>query len=396
MANRILIVSALFPPEPVVSANLSYDIASKLADEGRDVVVLTPIPSRPLNYHFPDITITYPFEHILLHSYICPGSKTFGRLRESYSFGRSVSNYLAKHYSDIGAIYINSWPLFSQWLIAKTARRYNIPYCIHVQDVYPESFAEKAPSVIGKFIKALFMPMDKFILCHAKKVIAISPSGAKYLSETRRIPIEKIPVVRNWQNDENFIRAYTPIAIEPHKTKFIYLGSINPTANVEFLLTTFAKIDSNKFLLSIIGNGSNKESCKSLTEALGLKVEFGIVAPEEVPAKQSEADVLILSLKEGIAKTATPSKLTAYLFSGRPIIACVDLDSDCADIIRRANVGDVVAPDDTKGLQKSVERMINLTHVELNKMGESGIAFAKRELSKEENLRKITQIIKEL
>ncbi len=52
----------------------------------------------------------------------------------------------------------------------------------------------------------------------------------------------------------------------------------------------------------------------------------------KLPAIQSVADVLLLPLKKGNFKNGTPSKLVAYLLSGKPILACVEKESDVADI----------------------------------------------------------------
>ena len=49
--KKLLIISAVFPPEPVVSASLSYDIASSLSGTYK-TVVLSPIPTRPLGFKF--------------------------------------------------------------------------------------------------------------------------------------------------------------------------------------------------------------------------------------------------------------------------------------------------------------------------------------------------------
>ena len=43
---NILIISAVFPPEPVVSANLSRDLAEELS-KNNQVTVLCPKPTRP-------------------------------------------------------------------------------------------------------------------------------------------------------------------------------------------------------------------------------------------------------------------------------------------------------------------------------------------------------------
>lgn len=44
--KRILIVTAVFPPEPVVSAQISYDLATELSKK-YNVTVLCPPPTRP-------------------------------------------------------------------------------------------------------------------------------------------------------------------------------------------------------------------------------------------------------------------------------------------------------------------------------------------------------------
>jgi hypothetical protein len=44
---HILIVSALFPPEPVVSSQTSADIVNGLIECGHQVSVIAPFPSRP-------------------------------------------------------------------------------------------------------------------------------------------------------------------------------------------------------------------------------------------------------------------------------------------------------------------------------------------------------------
>ena len=82
--KNILIISAVFHPEPLTSAMMNYDLAVELAKNNK-VTVLRPKPSRPvgIEYHFDD-TI-YPFECVTLDSYIHPQSELIGRLSKGYS-----------------------------------------------------------------------------------------------------------------------------------------------------------------------------------------------------------------------------------------------------------------------------------------------------------------------
>lgn len=385
--KTILIVSCVFPPEPVVSANLSYDISHKIQKVGRDVVVLSPRPSRPLNYPFPKIDRQLSVKHVTSDSYICPQSKILGRFMESYSFGRATYNFIKRHHSEISVIYANTWPLFAQYYLAKAAKKYNIPYFIHVQDIYPESYCKKMPSVIGTVLYKLLFPIDKYILKGAIGVFAISPAMKTYLSKSRELDESKVVLVRNWQNDKAYIDAYKQMEKKHDIINIMYLGSINPTANVTLIINAFSRLKGVKYKLSIIGNGPDKENCQELAERLEISATFDTVTPDMVAKKQSEADILVLCLKKGVAQTATPSKLTAYMLSGRPIIASVDLDSDCANIIRESGCGLVVEPDDVEALSNAIEDMASKSTDDLNQLGKNSYVYAKENLSKERNLK---------
>ncbi len=131
--SRILIITAVFPPEPVVSAMLSRDIADELS-KNNEVVVLCPPPSRPEGFRFKkdfrSENYSEKYKVLRLSSYTCSSPSLIGRFKESYSFGKHCARYILEHSGDIDGIYINSWPLFSQYIIIKIAKKLTIP-CIN-------------------------------------------------------------------------------------------------------------------------------------------------------------------------------------------------------------------------------------------------------------------------
>lgn len=390
--GSILIVSCVFPPEPVVSARLSNDIYYEVKKKGIEVKVFHPRATRPNGYHFgSDNSISN--DEIISDSYTCPQSHFFGRFRESISFGKAAYKYISEHHTEIDVIYANTWPLFGQFYLAKAAKNYGVPYYVHIQDIYPESYCYKMPRILGNLMKQLLLPIDKYVQRYAKGIIAISPSMIPYLSNTRGVNASKFTLVRNWQDDSAYIEAFIPIAKKDKECHIMYLGSINPTANVALILNACEKLVNTQFRLSIIGNGPEKDNCVSLAEKLGLKVSFNTVAPEQVAEMQGTADVLVLCLKKGVAKTATPSKLTAYMLSGRPIIASVDLDSDCASIINEAGCGIVVEPDNETALCNAFKELGLKSVEELNEMGKAAFGYAVAHLSKDRNLAILTNLI---
>ena len=88
MKKNILIISAVFPPEQVTSALMTYDIARELAKSYK-VTVLRPRPTRPIGAHFDNVEPERePFETILADTYTCPESRLIGRMKESISFSK--------------------------------------------------------------------------------------------------------------------------------------------------------------------------------------------------------------------------------------------------------------------------------------------------------------------
>ena len=391
----ILIVSAVFPPEPVVSANLSYDIANALAAEEK-VVVISPAPTRPFGMIFDKEMISkeYPFEHIILDTYTCPESNLFGRARESYSLGINTKKYIEQNHQKIEVIYANTWPLFAQKYLVEAASKYNIPLVLHVQDIYPESISEKIP-FIGPFINKLLLPVDTKILENATNIVTISYKMRDYLIESRHLEEDKISVVRNWQDDDSFINFKDQNQSQKNELfTFMYLGSISPTAGIDLLIHAFGKADLKDARLIVAGGGSDKERCMAIAQGYHDKeIEFYEVSGNEVPGMQAKADVLMLPLRRGVARTALPSKLTAYMLSAKPIIASIDKDSEPADIIRNNDCGIVVEPEHEQELMRCMRNISQKSSNELSKMGKKSFNYAKEHLSRKHNLAKIMTII---
>jgi glycosyltransferase involved in cell wall biosynthesis len=395
MNNRknILIVSAVFPPEPVVSANLTYDIANALA-KNNNVTVISPFPTRPFGANYENIVPkTLSFRHKILKTYTCPKSNLVGRLRESYSLGKATSNYLLAENIKIDVIYANTWPIFAQLFLAKTAKRLKISVVLHIQDVYPESLVAKLPQFLGKIVRFFILPIDRLVLNSVQKVIAISPQMKNYLEASRNITKENVVVIRNWQNDEFFTTYKLPQNTTNDKFTFMYLGSLSASAGVELLIHAFANANIKNAKLIIAGDGSEKANCINLAKDFTCTIEFCEAPFDIVPELQAKADVLLLPLRKGIGKTASPSKLPAYMFSKKPIIACVDIDSDTAMIINTAKCGWVLQPENTRSLSEMMQQVSSISNDELLKMGENGFNFALENLSKKSNLAKVVKCI---
>lgn len=393
--KNILIISCVFLPEPVVSAQLSLDIATELS-KNNSVVVLSPRPTRPENFIFERNNAIHSFEHITVDSYTYPKSKVIGRLRESYSFGKKCADYINENYKNIDIIYQNAWPLFAQYKITKTAKRNKIPLVIHVQDIYPESLTNKL-TFAKKVISSLLMPLDKYILQNSSYIVCISKNMKKLLSETRKIDKKKFSTVSNWQNEEDFLKYKQTKQNKDIPQKpftFMYLGNNGPVAGVDFLIESFAKADIDDSQLIIAGSGSKTDYCKTLALNLSAENVLFIPVPDgKVPEIQDIADVMLLPVKKGGALSSIPSKLPAYMFSAKTIIGSLDLESDTARAIIEANCGLVVEPENENALIKAMREISTMAIEQLTQKGLNGFHYAMKNFSRKTNLEKVVKII---
>jgi glycosyltransferase involved in cell wall biosynthesis len=388
----ILIVSANFPPEPIAAANISYDLATELSKEWK-VTVLTPRPSRPCGFSFSHkANYSREFNHIILNSFTCPESKVLGRMYESYSFGKYAVQYIKKHHREITCVYVSVWPLFAQYMIVKASRRLALPTIVHIQDIYPESLANKLP-FFRNFVNKALLPVDRYILKNASHIIANSEKMRFVFKSTRGIPFHKITTVKNWQDESKFILTQDPqvkTSISNNENKpftFMYLGNIGPVAGVDFLIRSFIKANLEKCRLIIAGSGSQKERCMQISEFhKSTNIFFVDVPSGKVTETQNSADVMLLPIIKGASLSSIPSKLAAYMFSKKPIIACVENESDIAIGIREADCGWIVSPEDTDSLIIAMKDAISKSKKVLLQYGENGFNYALENYSRQKNL----------
>lgn len=393
--KNILLISAVFPPEPVVSAALTSDLADFLSGK-HDVTVVSPKPSRPMGYKF---TISNDkvknYRHIVLKSYIFPRSKVLGRFIESYSFGKACYKYIVSSKNKYDVIYVNTWPLLSQYYTVKAAVKMGIPIVMHIQDIYPELLLPKI-SFFKNTLYKILLSIDKFTTRNSSKVITISNGMRNLLISSRVLQPEKVGVVYNWQDESNYNVKF-PLKdkdIEMQSFTFMFLGSLSPLAAVDVLIIAFAKASLHNCRLVIAGGGSEKESLETLAlQYPNANIQF-IDAPfSKVGEIQAQSSVMLLSLVEGAANLALPSKLPAYMFSSKPIIAQVNLESEVAKAIINSDCGWLVLPGSIEDLSKMMKDVSKLPDNILNDKGIKGHDYAQIHFSKKENMFKLVEII---
>jgi glycosyltransferase involved in cell wall biosynthesis len=389
---KILLVNCVFPPEPVVSAQIGRDLAQILS-KTNSVRVITPMPSRPYGFDLSENEEYSKTYHLIrLKSYLYPKSGVIGRLKESISFGIASYLFIVRN-NDIDKVYINTWPIFAQLFTTLACKRKQIPYFIHIQDVYPESIINKLSPLLNILANFILLPIDRYVLKNASKTIAISQNMKQYLSDTRSIESSEVKVVSNWQDEDDFKKHQNFWPDKDQKLTFMYLGNIGPVAGVDFLINAFAVANIQAKLI-IAGSGSMKQDCLELASKLkGIDIEFKDVPTGKVAEIQSKSHVMLLPMVKIAGNNSIPSKLPAYMFSARPIIALADKASDIFHSIKESNAGWVGNSEDEIWLIKTFKEINQTDQIILKEKGIAALKYAQENFSKKKNLESLRDII---
>ena len=393
MRKKIIIITGVFLPEPIVSARLMADLAEELAKE-YEVTVLRPHPSRPMGFKVPPYDFSdKPYKVVELDAYVCPRSSLFGRFRESISYGNACIKYMNPIKEQLSFVYNGAWHLFGRKNIADFCKKNHNPNMTPVQDIYPESLLSKLPKIkmLQWMANRMLMPIDMKTLHAANKIHTISIGMRDYLAESRGLSKDRFVVVRNWQDEREFVDYRNSKKVEARKEPFtfMYMGNIGPVAGVDLLLEAFEAANLKDARMVIAGSGSAKAALQEQAKTMKAIIEFWEVPFGQVPATQDRADVMCLPIKKGFASTSIPSKLPAYMFSAKPIICCADLDSDTVACINEAKAGWTIEPENVGLLTQKFIEVVTTEKSQLEAMGMRGFDYSIANFSRGMNLKKL-------
>jgi colanic acid biosynthesis glycosyl transferase WcaI len=126
-------------------------------------------------------------------------------------------------------------------------------------------------------------------------------------------------------------------------------------------------------------NGGGSARADLERAAAGLpNVRFVDMQPKErLPEVVAAADMHVVPLRAGLARSSVPSKLYTILAAGRPVVASVDPGTEVARTVEAAGAGTAVPPDDPEAFTKAIDRLVRSPD-EAASMGAAGRRFVER------------------
>jgi glycosyltransferase involved in cell wall biosynthesis len=403
---RIWILSAVYYPEPVVSARIADDLAMRLDDLGHDVTVLCPFPSRPKGevykgfkrHWLKTYNVSKRRKVVRVFSILSSKSTLISRFLENVSFGVMSSGYLLFSTKKPDVVFLNTWPVFATFLNVLVARLRQIKIVRSVQDIYPETLISQRRLSEDTFIYKALASIEKYNYRNSHVNITISNSMASVL--IKRYPTLAPPhVISNWhslpsQSSRLSGRQAVSEHLESTDTVYLYGGNISTGSNVKGLVEAFCRFSSynSDAKLVIAGGGPLLNSCIDITIQFGAQDRVLFHSPWEAADTLSllkVADVLVLPTNNEQAVYSVPSKILSYMTPAKPILAFGSIGSELDSLIYMSKCGWFYNGANDDSLALGLQQAYESTNSSREDMGLNGYNFMTENLSKDQNLKTI-------
>ncbi len=248
------------------------------------------------------------------------------------------------------------------WAIARARRA---PFVFNVQDIFPDVAVELGVLTNPKVI-AVASKLERFVYRHADAVTVLSEdladNVAAKLPETQdRSKVRVIPnfvdtaFVQVSERENGYRREYDLVG----KTVVMYAGNVGMSQSLDLVVGAARHFAGRPELVFVInGGGSALEELRRQSAGLDNLRFVGMQPKERLAEVLAAADLHLVPLKTGLARSSVPSKLYSILAAGRPLLASVDPGTEVARTVERAGAGLAVPPDDPAAFVAGLDALL--------------------------------------
>lgn len=175
---KILKPSAYYEPEVFSSAHLNNDLEKALVENGDEIYIVTPQPSRGCTEE--DYIKYKPREqkydgHVNIERFkLMKEGKNVLKRAFRYIYMNFEQYLICSKYKDIDLIYAASTPPTQGALAALLKKRLKKPFVYNLQDVFPDSMVNAKMTKKGSLIWKIGRIVEDFTYRNADKIIVIS------------------------------------------------------------------------------------------------------------------------------------------------------------------------------------------------------------------------------
>jgi colanic acid biosynthesis glycosyl transferase WcaI len=385
--KRLLLLSLVFPPDTVSTAQLFGEVVEDLVALGWHVDVVTTKPhynppqgsfsAQPLASLWGGLLAKSTFRGVTVWHTAMPMKGSSVSVRIAGWLGFHLLSVLAAWFKvgRIDVILAPSPPLtigISAWLIGVLKRA---PFIYNVQELYPDTAVSLGVLREGPLLD-LLRRMERFVYDRSFAVTTIAPGMARTIGARAEDP-RKVRLIPNFVDTR-------VIAPRPRENPFsheyglagrftvVYAGNMGPAQGLETLLDAAEMTQDDKRILYVfVGGGTSRDSLeRSARSRELLNVVFIPQQPyERVPEIYGASDLCVVPLAGTLVAEAVPSKVYRIMAAERRVLAMTDDASDLAALVRDSGCGIVVPAGNAGALAAGIRRAAMFANDQMARQG---------------------------
>jgi len=368
-------LSLVYGPDTVSTANMMTAVAHGLHDKGHDVTVLTSFPHynpsaevlRNPNYraNLPRLFTDVNEDGVRVLRVYMPlkGQRVWRRALDYVWFQALtlVIGLLKAGQQDV--IFVPSPPitLGLNGFLLKNFLRGKMIY--DVRELWPD-----APVRMGLLKNKLWIRLayviEEFVYRHSVAITSIARSFNRDLA-ARGVPEEKLFFTPNFVD----VGQMVPLAkandfAREHglEDKFVvfYAGNIGLSQGLELLVEVAKAFEKDEdVVILIIGDGAARPKLEQAIRSSGLQnirlLPFQPFA--RIPQTYATADVSVSPMQFGFSYDTVPSKIYTAMASSRPVVAAAETDTETTSLLLESNGGIVVTPESVSEMVEAIRQL---------------------------------------
>jgi colanic acid biosynthesis glycosyl transferase WcaI len=280
---------------------------------------------------------------------------------------------------------------------------------LNVQDIFPEFLVAMGILGRGSPVIRFGRLLEKWAYSVVDYIGVHSPKNRLHVIECG-VPKEKVHVLPLWV-DTGLLKPQP--RCNPFSEKYglndkfvvLYAGTIGFAMGAQTIPRTAGLLAGEKDIqLVVIGAGSQLDIMNEEIKKAGAG-NLLLLPPQPREAFAdvlASADVLLVTLRKettdnpnGYFQAVVPHKLLSNMATGRPILLAAEGSSDTAALIRLAQCGKVVAPEDPEALAEAIKEL-NQQRQMLPQWGENARVFACRHFDSKAQVERLEHLFSSL
>jgi len=395
---KLLVIGINYFPEQTSVAPFTTGLCEHLVELGHSVLVITAFPYTPYWRIYKEYRgLVYKHEQIrgvdvrrVIHFIPSKPRNLVQRLLHDITFSFNAMFAIATVGSFDG-IFCSSPPPFVPTVAWMASHIMGVPFAMQLTDL-----ASDAASALGIMryqggLSHLAQVIENFNYQRAAG-ISVLCSGFKDRLVNRGVSASKIHIVPVWADTEtirplereNIFRSQNNLDKKEYVA--LHAGNMGLKQGLKTVVEAarLTEMKPTKIRWMLAGDGEERGQLLDLASHYDLsKLMILPLQPKEtLPFMLAAADVLLLIQKASVTDMVIPSKLLTYMAAARPVIASVNFESETARLIRDADCGLIIPPENPRMLSEAVENLCSAPK-EAARLGQNGRNHVEKYFAKE-------------